>query len=47
MDLKLQQYAEQNLKVNPEVSRFLHEKRETDRRRLDQIRKELVRFLES
>ena len=47
MDLKLQQYAELNLKVNPEVSRFLHEKRETDRRRLEQIRKELVRFLES
>ncbi|HWW02136.1 MAG TPA: hypothetical protein VNZ64_20720 [Candidatus Acidoferrum sp.] len=47
MDLKLQAYAEQNLKVNPEVSRLLFEKRETDRRRLDQIRKELVRFLES
>lgn len=47
MDLKLQQYAELNLKVNPEVSRLLSEKRETDRRRLDQIRKELVRFLES
>lgn len=47
MDLKLQQYAEQNLKVNPEVSRLLLEKRETDRRRLDQIRRELVRFLET
>lgn len=47
MDLKLQQYAELNLKVNPEVSRLLCEKRETDRRRLDQIRKELVRFLET
>ena len=47
MDLKLQQYAEQNLKLNPEVSRLLHEKRDTDRRRLDQIRRELVRFLEA
>jgi hypothetical protein len=47
MDLKLQQYAELNLKVNPEVSRLLVEKRETDRRRLDQIRRELVRFLEA
>ncbi len=47
MDLKLQQYAEQHLKLNPEVSRLLHDKRETDRRRLDQIRRELVRFLDS
>ncbi len=47
MDLKLQQYAELNLKVNPEVSRLLHEKRDTDRRRLEQIRRELVRFLEA
>lgn len=47
MDLKLQQYAEHNLKVNPEVSRLLVEKRETDRRRLEQIRRELIRFLEN
>jgi hypothetical protein len=47
MDLKLQQFTEMHLKVTPEVAKILHEKRETDRRRLDQIRSELVRFLES
>jgi hypothetical protein len=47
MDLKLQQYAESQLKASPEVAALLHEKRETDRRRLAQIRVELVRFLES
>jgi hypothetical protein len=47
MDLKVQQYAESQLKVTPEVAALLHDKRETDRRRLDQIRIELVRFLET
>jgi len=47
MDLKLQQYAQTHLKLSPEVATFLQDKRETDRRRLDQIRLELVRFLES
>jgi hypothetical protein len=47
MDLKLQQNTEMHLKVTPDVARILHEKRETDRRRLEQIRHELVRFLES
>ena len=45
MDLKVQQYAEVNLKHNPEVVRLLMEKRETDRRRLEQIRAELSRLL--
>ncbi len=47
MDLKVQQYAESQLKVTPEIAAMLHDKRETDRRRLDQIRMELVRFLEA
>jgi hypothetical protein len=47
MDLKVQQYAESQLKVTPEVAALLQDKRETDRRRLDQIRLELVRFLEA
>lgn len=47
MDLKLQQYAQTHLKVTPEVAALLNDKRETDRRRLDQIRAELVRFLEN
>ena len=47
MDLKLQQYATTQLKVSPEVSMFLQDKKETDRRRLDQIRAELVRVLET
>lgn len=46
MDLKIQQYAESVMKPSPEVARILQEKRETDRRRLDQLRAELVRFLE-
>jgi len=47
MDLKVQQYAESQRKVTPEVASLLREKRETDKRRLDQIRTELVRFLET
>jgi hypothetical protein len=47
MVLKVQQYAESQLKVTPEIAALLHDKRETDRRRLDQIRVELVRFLET
>ncbi len=47
MDLKVQQYAESQLKVTPDVAALLHDKRDTDRRRLDQIRIELVRFLET
>lgn len=47
MDIKIQQYAQHQLKLNPEVAKLLGEKRETDRRRLDQIRTELVRFLDS
>jgi len=43
VDLKIQHYAESQLRPTPEVARILHEKRETDRRRLDQIRTELVR----
>ena len=47
MDLKIQQYAESTMKVSPELSKILHEKRETDRRRLEQIRTELARTLKS
>jgi hypothetical protein len=45
VDLKLQQYAESQMRPTPEVARLLHEKRETDRRRLEQIRSELARIL--
>jgi len=54
MDLKIQHYAETRsklspevFKLTPEVARLLQDKRETDRRRLEQIRTELVRFMES
>jgi len=47
MDIKIQQFTQFHMKLNPEVTRLLQEKRETDRRRLDQIRAELVRFLDS
>jgi hypothetical protein len=46
INLKLQQLAENQIKASPEVSRLLQEKRQTDRRRLEQIRKELVVALE-
>jgi hypothetical protein len=46
MDVKVQQYAESTMRPTPEVARILQEKRETDRRRLDQIRAELIRILE-
>jgi hypothetical protein len=47
IDLKVQQHAESHLKSNPEVARILAEKRETDRRRLEQIRSELARMVGS
>jgi hypothetical protein len=45
VDLKIQQHAQTNIKANPEMMRLLEEKRITDRRRLEQIRAELVRLL--
>jgi hypothetical protein len=45
MDLKVQQYAETQMRTTPEIARILHEKRDTDRRRLEQIRAETVRLL--
>jgi len=45
IDLKLQLHAQANLKANPEISQLLEQKRVTDRRRLEQIRAELVRLL--
>ncbi len=47
VDIKIQQYAETHLKLSPELSRLLQDKRETDRRRLEQIRVELVRLVDS
>jgi hypothetical protein len=47
MDLKVQQYAESQMKLTPDLTSILREKRETDKRRLEQIRTELVRFLET
>jgi hypothetical protein len=44
MDLKVQQYAETQMRTTPEIGRMLREKRETDRRRLEQIRSEAVRL---
>ena len=45
IDLKLQQHAQTNLKASPEIARILEEKRFNDRRRLEQMRAELVRLL--
>jgi len=46
IDLKLQQQARANLKASPEMARFFEEKRVTDRRRLEQIRAELITLLD-
>jgi hypothetical protein len=43
--LKIHRQAEANVKPSTEVARLLQEKRATDRRRLAQIRTELVRML--
>ena len=45
MDLKIQIYTDQTMKCSPEVARVLEEKRKTDKRRLEQIHREIVRFL--
>ena len=45
VDLKVQQQAASHLKANPEISRLLAEKRESDRRRMELVRAELVRQL--
>jgi len=45
IDLKLQKSAEGNLKSSPQLAAILEAKRETDRRRLEQIRSEMARAL--
>ena len=45
IDLKVQEQTEAHLKTTPEISRILQEKRQTDRRRLEQIRAELLGIL--
>lgn len=45
IDIKVQQQTEAHLKTTPEVAAVLNRKRETDRRRVEQIRAELVRIL--
>jgi hypothetical protein len=45
IDIKIQQHTESRLKTTPEIAAVLHQKRETDKRRLDQIRAELLRLM--
>jgi hypothetical protein len=45
IDIKIQQQTEARLKTTPEVAAVLHQKRETDKRRIDQIRAELLRLM--
>jgi hypothetical protein len=47
VDLKIQQYAESTMKPTPEIGRILQEKKQTDQRRLQQIKAELIRSLQS
>jgi hypothetical protein len=46
MDLKIQQHAESTMNPTPEIGRILRDKRETDHRRLEQIKAELVMSLQ-
>ena len=45
IDIKIQQQTEARIKTSPEVAAVLHQKRETDKRRVDQIRAELLRLM--
>lgn len=45
VDIKIQLQLAVSLKLAPELSKVLAEKREVDRRRLEQIRTELIQFL--
>jgi hypothetical protein len=47
VDLKIQQYAESTMKPIPGIGRILQEKKQTDHRRLQQIKAELIRSLQS
>jgi hypothetical protein len=47
VDLKIQQYAESTMKPTPEISRILQEKKQTDCRRLQQIKAELINSLQT
>ena len=47
IDLKLQQQAELQMKVAPEMNHLLQEKRESDRQKIVQIKRQLVTALES
>jgi hypothetical protein len=46
VDLKVRQHLEKSLKLPPELQRLMREQRETDRRRLDCVRAELIHTLE-
>jgi len=47
INLKIQQQAEANLRPHPELARLLYDKRQTDQRRLEQIRAELARVMQT
>ena len=45
VDIKIHLLAQSSMKLSPEVARLLHDKRDTDRQRLEQIRTEMIRIL--
>jgi len=47
LDLKIQQLLESRMKCPPEIAPMMQAKRQTDQRRLDQIRAELVRLIQA
>jgi hypothetical protein len=46
VDLKVRQYMEKGLGLPPELKHLMRDQREADKRRLDQVRAQLVQFLE-
>ena len=47
IDLKIQQYTESHLKPTGDVARLLEAKRNTDRKRLEQIKADMVRIIQT
>lgn len=47
LDLKIQQRLESHMKYPAELAQLMQAKRETDQRRLDQIRAELIRLIQA
>jgi hypothetical protein len=46
VDLKVRHHSETGLKLPPELKRVIQDQRESDRRRLEAVRTQLIKILE-